>query len=86
MSTYSYELQVSESSDGVVRTVAGRAGGLGRVEEVSGRVALAGHRRLVHWKRPHTCKKYITIFFLPFPVLTNIEIGQVLFMISLKFK
>lgn len=43
-----YELQVGQSSDGVVRTVAGRAGGLGRLKRIPGRVPLGRDRRLVH--------------------------------------
>lgn len=52
--THPYELQVCESSDGVVGTVAGRARGLCRVERVSGRVTLTGHRRLVHCQHTHS--------------------------------
>lgn len=83
--TDSYELQVGESSDGVVRTVAGRAGGLGRVKQLSGRVALAGHWRLVHCKQTHAAAiKCITYFSLPFSVSSNSQTGKVL--IYLKFK
>ncbi len=41
------ELQVCEGSYCVVGTVAGRAGGVSQIEEVSGGLMLRGHRRLM---------------------------------------
>lgn len=41
------ELQVCEGSDGVVGTVAGRAGGVSQIKGVSGGLMLRGHRRLM---------------------------------------
>lgn len=43
-----YELQVSERSDGVVRTIAGRARSFCRLKGIPGRVTLGRHWRLVH--------------------------------------
>lgn len=47
--TNSYELEVRESSDGVVRAIAGRACGFCWLKRIPGRVTLSWHRRLVHW-------------------------------------
>lgn len=44
-----YELQVGEGTDGVVRTVAGRAGGISQLKRILGRTTLGRHWRLVHW-------------------------------------
>lgn len=51
--THPYDLQVSEGSDGVVGTIAGRACSLSWIKGIPGRVTVAWHGRLVHCK--HTC-------------------------------